>query len=305
MLNRFFARPLSLEIGGQGISFNSLAEFEFSLAGRTDVPSRKFLELMLLSSAELHEEARRLKETERQLVDTLSNALKTPGTIGPSLRALDLSTFSQDHGWCDIVAALRERGEEYEELQQVTVAKYMQYLSSRQEIIKHIYAIKPETERNAESEVLLDTQSFDSLAAVEAPEAAAIREAVSMHSKVDAPAAGPARGDPYTRLPKGEVVVIDVKRGEVVDLMLSRHNFKIVAGEDLQLFDETGTAHVLQNGRNIVGRDTICNIVVSPSLRDISRLHLIIERLSQTALRLTDLSAHGTYLPVSLVTRPN
>ncbi|MGQ0658392.1 MAG: FHA domain-containing protein [Chromatiales bacterium] len=305
MLNRFFSKPLTIEIGGQAVSFNSLAEFEFSLAGRTDVPSRKFLELMLLSSEELLEEAQRLKETERQLVDTLSNALKMPGTIGQSLREMDLSTFSQDHGWCDIVAALRDQDEEYEELQQVTVAKYMQYLSSRQEIIKHICAIKPETAKRQASDMLLDTHSFDDPLAVEEPAPdAAIREAVMLHSHVNAPAAA-ARQDPYTRLPKGEVVVIDVQRGKVIDLMLSRHNFKILADDDLKLVDETGTAHTLQNGRNIIGRDTICNIVVSPALRDISRLHLIIERLSQTSLRLTDLSAHGTYLPVSLVSKPN
>ena len=125
-----------------------------------------------------------------------------------------------------------------------------------------------------------------------------------LHSQGSAPAAAPKKNS-YARLPKGEVVVIDIERGQAIDLMLSRHNFKIVAEDDLHLIDETGAAHSLQNGRNIIGRDTICNIVVSPTLRDISRLHLIIERLSPNSLRLTDLSAHGTYLPAHLISKPN
>jgi hypothetical protein len=302
MLNRFFSRPLTIEIAGQRVSFNSLAEFEFSLAGRTDVPSRQFLELMLLSSDELQLEAQKLKATEQRLVDTLSAAMKSPSAIGESLS--DPEVFSQDHGWRDIMAALRDRDQDYEELQQVALAKYMQYLTARQEIIKHICSIKLDSTKRTAPEPVLplsDVRTDDLTSIVDAaPAEAAVREAVMLHSHGNNAPATPRRTS-YTRLPKGEVVVIEVDRGQVIELMMSRHSFKIVATDELTLIDESGTSHTLQNGRNIIGRDTICNIVVSPTLRDISRLHLIIERLSPDSLRLTDLSAHGTYLPSHLI----
>jgi len=309
MLNRLFSRPLTIELGGQRVSFNSLAEFEFSLAGRTDVPARQFLELMLQPVDDLIREAHALKSMEQQLVELLSTAMRTPGMIGHALRSMDMESFSADHGWRDILSALRERDQEYEELQQVALAKYMQYLAARQEVIKHVCASKQEgTKHGLGREPMLDLRTDDLTKAVSQPEPetppaeAAIREAVMLHSHGNS-SPTTSKKSAFARLPKGEVVVIDVERGQVIELMLSRHGFRIVAADELTLIDETGTSHVLQNGRNIIGRDTICNIVVSPTLRDISRLHLIIERLSPDSLRLTDLSAHGTYLPAELLNR--
>jgi len=309
MLNRLFSRPLTIELGGQRVSFNSLAEFEFSLAGRTDVPARQFLELMLQPVDDLIRESHALKTMEQQLVELLSTAMRTPGMIGHALRSMDIESFSADHGWRDILNALRERDQEYEELQQVALAKYMQYLAARQEVIKHVCASKQEgTKHGLGMEPMLDLRTDDLTKAVSQPEAetppaeAAIREAVMLHSHGNS-SPTMSKKSAFARLPKGEVVVIDVERGQVIELMLSRHGFRIVAADELTLIDETGTSHVLQNGRNIIGRDTICNIVVSPTLRDISRLHLIIERLSPDSLRLTDLSAHGTYLPAELLNR--
>lgn len=315
MLNRLFSRPLTLEISGQRVSFNSLAEFEFGLAGRTDVPSRQFLELMLRSVDDLLRETHGLRTMEQQLVETLSTAMRTPGMIGAALRSMDIELFSLDHGWRDIISSLRERDQEYEELQQVALAKYMQYLAARQEVIKHVCASKQDSTRSGYGSIDrvsdLHTDDLTRIVGPGVPEVesaaqagdAAIREAVMLHSQGNN---GPAatKKSAFVRLPKGEVVVVDIERGQVIELMLSRHGFRIVATEELTLIDETGTSHVLQSGRNIIGRDTICNIVVSPTLRDISRLHLIIERLSPDSLRLTDLSAHGTYLPAQLMTRP-
>jgi hypothetical protein len=312
MLNRLFSRPLTLEISGQRVSFNSLAEFEFGLAGRTDVPSRQFLELMLRSVDDLLRETHGLRSMEQQLVETLSTAMRTPGMIGAALRSMDIELFSLDHGWRDIIGALRERDQEYEELQQVALAKYMQYLAARQEVIKHVCASKQDSTRRGYGVDQVSDLHTDDLTRIVGPGTpepesaaagdAAIREAVMLHSQGNN---GPTtKKSAFVRLPKGEVVVIDIDRGQVIELMLSRHGFRIVATEELTLIDETGTSHVLQSGRNIIGRDTICNIVVSPTLRDISRLHLIIERLSPESLRLTDLSAHGTYLPAQLLNRP-
>ncbi len=84
-------------------------------------------------------------------------------------------------------------------------------------------------------------------------------------------------------------------------MKLSKHHFIFRNGESMEIVDEHGEAHQLNAGKNIVGRDSVCNVVVDNSLRDVSRMHLIIEPLDDGMIRFTDLSSHGTFLPSGLV----
>ena len=56
MLNKFFAKPIEITVGEQSLKFNSLADFEFSLAGRTSVPSKKITGMVKFSTDELKKE---------------------------------------------------------------------------------------------------------------------------------------------------------------------------------------------------------------------------------------------------------
>ncbi|MBT8445733.1 MAG: hypothetical protein KJO38_01215, partial [Gammaproteobacteria bacterium] len=76
MLHKLFGKALTLHVGGQDIEFNSLAEFEFAMAGRTDVPAEKLAELAMLTGPELKREARSIKAVESQFVDILSKSLE-------------------------------------------------------------------------------------------------------------------------------------------------------------------------------------------------------------------------------------
>ena len=49
MLEKLFSKALTLTIGGEEISFSSLAEFEFALGGRTNVPATKLADLIMLA----------------------------------------------------------------------------------------------------------------------------------------------------------------------------------------------------------------------------------------------------------------
>ena len=80
-------------------------------------------------------------------------------------------------------------------------------------------------------------------------------------------------------------------------MVLSRHKFKIVSGQQLHLVDENGPDYELQYGRNRVGREQGNDVIVDPAYRDVSRKHLIIDVESPRHVRLTDLSSHGTYVP--------
>jgi hypothetical protein len=288
---------MSLMVGGQTVTFSSIAEFEFSLAGRTDVPSRKISDLMLLSTDELKREAQHIKAIEQQFVTVLSREMESPGRVSSFLREIDPHVFSQDHHWRDIMTSLREKDGDYNELRRIALVKYMQYLTSRQEIIKHTYSIK---KQGGKKPAPADDDAPETrYAALDGNGQAAMRETVILSSQVIAPE--PKQKDVYTRVPKGEAIIVQIDQGQAIDLMLSKHPFRLAVGTDVTLTDEAGNVHRLQEGKNIVGRDAVCNVVVDASLRDVSRLHLIIERLGQGSLRFTDLSSHGTFLPSYLV----
>lgn len=307
MLNKLFAKPLSLNIREHAISFDSLAEFEFCLSGRVDVPVRKVAALMKLPNEELKREARTIKAIEKQFVEILRKSVESPGVISDQLRDVDPNVFSQDHDWRQLVLALNEKGPEYDELRRVALVKYMQYLSARQEIIRHTFSLKRGQSRGQEAEAEpLGAQAPQPPA--RAPgELAGAYGPVNMGSddtlvltpeklqQLDLTPPG------FSRLPKGEPVVLATQAGQDIELRLAKHRFVLKVGEPLSLSDEGGTRHTLHSGKNIIGRDTVCNVVVDPSNRDVSRLHLIIECVGEDRLRLTDLSSHGTLLPSTLM----
>jgi len=307
MLDKRFDRPLTIRFNNQQLSFSALAEFEFALAGRTEVPASQLGALFARGPEALEHEAGAIKAVEKQLVAILTHAIETQAGVGAHLRSIDPQVFSQDHGWREIMLALRSQDDGYEALRRVALVKYMQYLAARQEVIKHIYAVK-KLQRPAGTG--LDRGASIARAAEPARERppqplpdeppAAMRETVILDTLVIEPAG--RKKEHFARLPKGEPVIVPTEPDASIDLLLSKHAFKLdpVLG-GMQFVDDTGARHLLHPGKNIIGRDAVCNIVVDAAYHDVSRLHLVIEQLGMRAARLTDLSAHGTFVPAGLL----
>jgi len=282
MLNKFFAKPLELEIGEQTYKFCSIPDFEFSLTGRTAIPSRKISEMVKFSTEQLKKEARTIKEVEKRFVAILSKSIEEPDSINRALRELDPVIFSQDHGWRDIIAALNEGSEEFNPFRRIALVKYMQYLASRQEIIKYLYSEKKKMLKEGNGEEAPDPRFKDTLI---------------LENTVFEPVAGKNAGDNYERMPKGEPVTITLKASEEIDLYLSKHQCKLVAADgELTFIDQKGRRYALENGRTVIGRDTSSTIIMEPGLRDVSRLHLMIEKFDDQTIQITDLSSHGTLI---------
>lgn len=294
MLDRLFNKALALSINGEEISFHTLAEFEFALGGRTNVPASKLADLIMLSPDELKREAKSIKTVEKRFVDILSRSIEQPGEIGRLVREVDIQVFSNDYDWRSIFKALNNEDEAYDELRRVAVVKYMQYLRSRQDVIKQTYKIKAkELGRTSDAarpapgpveetrDQFKETSIFDSLSLEVPPDLTA--------------------GAQLTRLPKGEAITIRPRANADFDLRLSKHHFVFRNHAVRELVDELGNAHEIGPGKNIIGRDSVCNVVVDAALRDVSRMHLIIEPMDGGALRFTDLSSHGTFLPSGLL----
>lgn len=287
MLNKLFTKPIELAIGEQTLKFSSLAEYEFGLSGRTSVPAKKIISMVKFSLEELKKEAKAIKKIERQFIDVLSESIEKPANINRLLREMDPHIFSQDHGWRTIIAALYEDNEELNEFKRVALIKYMQYLSSRQDIIKYLYV---------EKKKYMDLSTLESTNSGEKFKDTLILENVLLDPASD------KQDDGMERMPKGENIAIRMQAGKEVNLRLSQHKCKLVGEESvIKFIDKTGRSYPLKTGKNAIGRNSDNDVVIDPSLRDVSRIHIMIETDDANTLYLTDISAHGTYLPAEYI----
>ncbi len=287
MLNKFFSKPVELNIGDQTLRFCSIPDFEFCLTGRTSVPSRKISELVKLSTKKLKNEAVTIKDIEKRFVNILSRSIENPNSINQALRELDPTIFSQDHSWRHIIGALNEGGDDLNPFRRIALVKYMQYLASRQEIIKYLYSEKQSQANGAKAEE--NEEPSDKLSGT-----------YILDNTLFEPVKDEKNGE-FERMPKGEVISLLLPAGKNIDIRLSKHRCILSNKNGIEFIDQAGNRHPLIKGRNIIGRDTSSTVKIDSSLRDISRLHLLIENLGDNKLQLTDMSSHGTFMHPSLL----
>lgn len=289
MLNKFFSKPIELTIGEQLLRFCSIPDFEFCLNGRTSVPSKKITEMVKFTTKKLKTEAVTIKDIEKRFVAILSRSIETPNSINQALRELDPTIFSQDHGWRGIIAALNEGGDELNPFRRVALVKYMQYLAARQEIIKYLYSEKQVLSNGAGKSPEDSDEQVDKLSGT------LILESTLFEPVKD------SKSDAFERMPKGEVVLIRLSEGKDIEIRLSKHKCRLSNQRGIEFIDQAGKHHPLALGKNLVGRDTSNTVKIDSSLRDVSRLHLLIENTGDNKLQLTDMSSHGTFMPPSLL----
>ena len=280
MFARFFKRPLRLEVGERKLTFRSIADFEFSLSSRSEVPASKVAALVKLTAHDLRREATKIREVEKRFVAILSRSLEEPGSIGRHLHELGHKVFSLDHEWRYIVAALNEQSPDFAEYKKMALVKYLQYLGARQDVLKSIYADK--IERGAVDSADESSQDFKETVIFELSRESTKREDTNQ----------------FERLPKGETVAIRFKDNAGMELMLSTNRFKLTPGKPLSLVDEDGNDHVVKAGKNYIGRDVKNEVVINAKYRDVSRTHVIIEPYGSDTALITDLSSHGTFVPI-------
>ncbi len=285
MLLRFFKRSLRLEVGERRLTFDSITDFEFALSSRTEVPASKVAALVKLTACDLRSEATKIRTVEKRFVKILSRSLEVPGSISQLLHELGHKVFSLDHEWRLIVAALNQQTPEFNEYKKMALVKYLQYLGSRQDILKSIYVDK--LERGGVDNAEEPSQDFKETVIFELSRETSTREDTSQ----------------FERLPKGETVAIRFKENNDIELMLSSNRFKLAPGKPLHLVDEDGNYHAVNAGKNYIGRDAKNEVVINAKFRDVSRTHLILEPYGTDTALLTDLSSHGTFVPIRNIHR--
>lgn len=277
---------LELIIDGEPHVFQSPREFEFALAGRTSLPTRKIAALSRLSDDGLLRETEAVRAVEQRFEDALSGALDDITIVGPVLRTMESSLISQDNSWRSIIEALNDVENVPETYKKIALVKYTQYLASRQEAVKILYANRHQ--RGADD---IDTGNESG---VYQP-TARLRE--TMLIDLNAIPEMERHEASFSRLPKGETVEVNLEEHRTIDLLLAKHQCQILLRDKLLFVDETGHNSELRTGRNVVGRDASSDVVIDASLRDVSRKHLIVESDGVRQIKLTDISSHGTSLP--------
>lgn len=277
---------LDINIDGDRYVFQSPQDFEFALSGRTSLPAPKIAALSRLSDDELLREAEAIRAVEQRFAEALSGTLEDITSVGPFLRAMEPSIISQDNNWRSIISALNRVDGMPETYKKIALVKYMQYLTSRQEVVKSLYANRQS--RNA------DEARPENGSAVYRP-TARFRE--TMLINLNASPELERHETSFSRLPKGETVEVDLEGDHPIDLLLAKHQCRILLRDRLLFVDQGGNNSELRVGRNVVGRDATSDVIMDASLRDVSRKHLIVESNGVGQIKLTDISSHGTSLP--------
>lgn len=286
MLKKAPGEPLELEIDAETCLFASPREFEFALAGRTSLPTGKIAALSRLSDDELLREAEAIRVVLQRFEDALCGALENVTTASHVLETMEPSIVSHDNGWRSIFAALNDIEDAPETYKRIALDKYIQYLNSRQEVVKTLYGNRHKSDD--------DSARAGSAASVyRAP--ARLRETMLM--AFDSIRADEHHETSFSRLPKGETVEVELEEHRAIELLLAKHQCRILLEDKLLFIDESGQNSELHAGRNVVGRDASSDIVMNAKLRDVSRKHLIVESDGAGQIKLTDISSHGTSLP--------
>lgn len=277
---------LELSIDDERYVFQSPQDFEFALNGRTCLPAQKVAALSRLGDDELLREAEAIRAVEQRFAEALSGTLEDITSVGPFLKTMEPSIISQDNSWRSIISALNSVERIPETYKKIALVKYMQYLASRQDVVKSLYANRhphhaTEAKPGNASGVYRPTARF--------------RETMLLNLNGARDMEHP--GTSFSRLPKGETVELDLEEDRVIDLLLGKHQCRILLQDRLLFVDQSGHDSELHVGRNIVGRDATSDVIIDASLRDVSRKHLIVESDGARQLRLTDISSHGTSLP--------
>ncbi len=303
MIELGFRKPLRIALGGQMLTFATRHDLDFSLQGRTEIPAGRVAAFNALTTTELRGEALRIRAVEKQLLELIARSLDEPARVGTTLAAMDLHLFSNDHRWRDIMAALRRLPARFDEHKRLALTKYLQYLGSRQELLKMVYVEKRrlETAEHAlrGSGAPWSGRPRETPAGVPPPERPGKPPPGTLAETAvfATPPEGLRAPAGSIRLPRGETVSLDCPPGATVRVMLSRHPFELLRdGGGLRLRDPRGHLFTLAAGKRTLGRGKRCDVVVDPRYRDISRRHLIVDVEEGQRVALTDISSHGTFV---------
>ena len=292
---------LRLDFPDRFIDFRGMREFEFSLCGRTEFPAARVRDLIALTPVELENSAAGIRQIERDFAYILARAVHHPELIGEYFREIELKLFSNDHSWRETMEGLIRLSPAYDAYKRVALIKYMQYLRARQNIMRALFI---ETTKGDDNVGIHATRKFEDATQSATSATTPIFDLASTESGNDeGHSYGNGNGGSYTALAKGETVTLHLGKVREVELLLAGNRLRLYTGRESYLADDDNNTYPLHTGKNLVGRHSVCDVMLDPACRAVSRNHLIVQPVSAREVQLTDLSAHGTEVPTHLLRR--
>lgn len=265
-------RPMALLWGTQKLRFEAPHDFAFALSARTSVPLSRWQQFLQSSGVELETELQNIDSLKRRIGHVMAAYDSRRQPCGPAIGQIGSAAFSKDHDWRTIVARLIELPTDCDLFVRVALQKYHLYLEARHSTVRLAMATKAPTtdpDERSKATVML-----------------ALSPNMSPFERVD-----------LCRLPQGKAVTLHLAHGNAISLKLAKHPFSLTHGQAWMLVAADGIAYTLHAGLNRVGRGRDNDIALDPDFRNVSRQHLLAQPLSGDVIVLTDLSAHGTYVP--------
>ncbi|MEM7405209.1 MAG: FHA domain-containing protein [Pseudomonadota bacterium] len=284
---------LVLLYGNEVLRFPTPREFAFALAHRSEYPRTRVAQFESMTTVELRRAVRDIRHVEVEFSKLLSDARQSGSSMRALLADFDLRTFSSDHDWRSLFGALSQLdGARHDEFRRVAVQHYARYLASRRGVLQELRIA-----RQRDEVASARTPSYAVPAQSPPPRA----ERVTL----DTPA-GSLRGDDdagYLRLPESDAVTLSLVDPKPLRVFLSAYPFRIERhdGRLCVVDGNSRRATPLVRGRNVVGRGKGCEVVVDNDYREVSREHLIIDVIDSGTLRVSDVSSHGTTVPLARV----
>ena len=143
------------------------------------------------------------------------------------MRELDPSIFSQDHGWRSIVAALNEASDDLNPFRRVALVKY----SEKQAQLNGNGKAGDVSNDNLSGTLILESTLFE-------PE----KE---------------GKNEELERMPKGEVICLQVPDGKEIDICLSKHHCKLTCKDGVGFIDQENRRHPAPAAQLLVRRQSV------------------------------------------------
>jgi hypothetical protein len=260
--------------------------FSFTLEGRTSVSSNQLAELFKLTNDDLKLEAKNYDGVSKLLFSTVSKMVENPDCILDVMTDLNPLLFSTDHDWQKIIVALSECDDMYNPVRPIALTKYMQYLSSIDDVIGQIRRDKKASiGTNSDSRVNDQTEMGRTWGPGELP-----RQYQN----------SPGLLNDFKKLPKDKTIEITLSPGKRMDILLASYMCQLVSKDNRIQFIDKNRVVTLNKGRNIIGRSNTSTIQITSSRKDVSRSHLVVQVCDANVLQLTDLSTSGSFIPSTI-----
>ena len=234
MLKRLFTKPVRLDIGAGTLELRSARELDLALSGRTGLSPIRIATLGALPDEALVREQNALQAMEQSIVGTLARAGEN-GALDRFLRDLDLSLVPDDNDWRSVLAAIRGLDTTHDDYKKAALLKYVAYLTAGKEFVR---AIRSNREGAGAGVDARDAGSGDP----------GLRQRLvfDLDILLGSDPLQQEVPDEFSRMPKGEVLAVDLLAHQALGVILGKNRFTLVAGSPYLLVDDNGNDYRLR-----------------------------------------------------------